>query len=154
MSGTIIAPPDHVSAVIARLRWFADLLALCPDDADGTPRIAGRMKALPGDPARWTGHALIVQDAGGFGPDPDVPRDAPRIDVLAYGSTGLEAARAARLCSGALVPASRRGVAFTAAGCRILDVQRVSGLTAFYDDRLTAHVRAVTYQLLKSEVPV
>ncbi len=152
MSATIAAPPDHVAAIIARLRSFPELLALCADDRDGTKRIGGQMRALPGDPARWTGHALIVQDAGGFGPDPSVPLDTPRIDVLAYGKTGLEASRAARLALGALVPATRVAQAFTAAGCRIIDIRRVSGLLPLYDREIGVHIRAISFEVLKSEV--
>ncbi len=156
MSAPLVASPDHIGAVIARLRSFGDLLAFCPDETRGSKtirRIGGEMQPLA-DPDHWTGHALIVLDAPGGGEDLYVPLSTPHIDVWAYGSTGLEASRAARLALSALVPPSRRGLAFTAANCRIIDVRRVSGFIPIYDTRIAAHARIVTYELLKSEEPV
>lgn len=156
MSAPLIASPDHIGAVIARLRSFPELLALCPDETRGPKtirRIGGAMDPLA-DPDHWTGHALIVRDAPGGGEDLYVPLSTPRIDLWAYGSTGYEASRAARLALAALVPPSRRGLAFTGAHCRIIDVRRLSGFVPLYDARIQAHVRIVTYELLKSEEPV
>jgi hypothetical protein len=154
MSAPLVASPDHVGAVIARLRSFPELLALCPNETSGgktIKRISGEMQAIPGDPEQWTGHALIVIDAPGGSEDDGVPFGMAYVDVLAYGSTGLEASKAARLAGAALVPPSRRGLAFTAAHCRITDVKRVSGFVAVYDDRIRAHTRIATYRLLKCE---
>lgn len=148
--------PDHVAAVVARLRRFTNLTALCPDETVGNRtvrRIAARLQAVP-DQDGWTGHAIVVQDAGGGGADPDTPLDAPRIDCLCYAATGYEAARLARLVVSALVPVGRRGAAFTEAQCRIGDVRQVTGLVPIYDREVRAHVRAVSFELLKKQVPV
>lgn len=157
MSGTpIVALPDHIGAIIARLRSFPECLTLCADETIGGKvirRIGGEMQPLA-NPDRWAGHALIVLDAPGGGEDDGVPFGTAYVDVLAYGSTGLEASKAARLAAAALVPQSRRDLAFTAANCRITDVKRVSGFVPVYDKEVGAHVRVATYRLTKYEVPV
>lgn len=165
MSGTITltaeqVPPDYVAALVARLRRFTNLLTLCADQTytvtgrtKKVKRIAAELQAIP-EAKGWQGHAVVVKDAGGYGPDPAVPFDTPRVDCLCYGSTGLEAAKVARLVVAALDPVSRYGRGFTEVECAVQDVRQVSGLLPLYDKGNRAHVRAVTFEVRYCQVPV
>ena len=149
MSGLVV-PPDHVAAFIARLRSFAEIMTLCPDDADGTKRVGGRMHAVPDD---WKKRAIVVLDAGGFGSDPNVPLDTPRVEVQCHAKQGHEAALVARTVIAALTPPGRVGMLFTEANCRIRDTRRVTGLIPFTDRETRTQVRSVSFEALKDEVP-
>lgn len=127
MSITIEAefiPPDHVAAVIARLRDVSNLLSLCGDETiDGrvSKRIAGNFRPS-GDPR----NAITVLDAGGF--PADMPLARPRVSVYHYAASGYQAAYLARLVQAVLTPLYRQDTWFVAAGCVVTDVQKLTGL--------------------------
>lgn len=149
--------PDHVAAVIARLRRVTDLMALCPDETIGgrtVRRISGALQAVPTQKG-WEKHAIVVQDGVGQAGDLTVPRSRPQVDCVCYAASGYEANRVARLVAAALCPASRRVEAFTEANCRIVDVFWVAGpIAAGYDAENKAHRRVVSFELDKSDLPV
>jgi hypothetical protein len=160
MSALTIAPasirPDHVSAVIARLRRFTALLALCPNDpadADGVRfrRIGHMARPFVEGGAK---HMIVVVDAPSFAPDVFVPRSRPRIDVHCYATRGHEAARLAYLVLGALCP-SWQGQPFTEVNCRVIDVFPLfSNPLPLYDRDLHLDDRLLSFELDKSEIPV
>jgi hypothetical protein len=158
--------PDHVAAVVARLRRFTNVTDLCPDETvavtkrDGTAgtmllkRVSANMEAVTLLQA-WTGHAVVVNPSGGLGDDPYVPLGRPRFDCLCYGTNGYEAARLARVVASVLVPVGRRGSAFTEAQCRLSDVQQVSDIINLGIDRENqAHRRVVSFEATKKLIPV
>lgn len=148
-------PPDHVAALVARLRRFAAIMALCPDETVGgrtVKRVAARLQAIPGADG-WAGHAVVVQDAGGLGPDRCEPFDTPRVACLCYGSTGYEAMTVARTVVAALDPVDRTaGHGFTEAGCAVVDVWQVGGIAPTYDRENKAHVRVATFLVRKCQI--
>lgn len=161
MSGLIIAPasirPDHVAAVIARLRQFDALLARCPDDppAGSPPRVIKRIggKARPFVRGAAT-RMIVVREAPSFAPDLAVPRSRPRVDVLCYATQEHEAASLAYQVLAALCP-GWHGAPFTAANCRIVDVYPVtSGPVPGHDREIGQPFRALSFELDKSELPV
>lgn len=140
-------PPDHVAAVIARLRLVTNIMALCGDVTVGGKtykRVSGNFRPV-GEPK----HGIAVLDAGGL--PADMPLARPNVSILHYGGSGLEAAKLARLVQATLVPLSRQDTWFVAADCVVTDVQRASG---FVPVPLTGpladagwHCRAVDYVL-------
>jgi hypothetical protein len=156
MSALVIAP-DHVAALVARLRTSSDVMALCPNETVGgrtVRRVAARMRPVE-EPEDWGHAAAIVREAGGTGDDDGPPIEVARVDVLCYAATEARAAAAARTVDAFLQPLDRRTPrGFTAAGCRVAGIKRVSGLIPVYDRDLRLHVRAMTYELLKGLIPV
>lgn len=162
-------PPSIVAALIARLRRFTNITALCGDEVvdvrqrAGTPgsmtvrRISTKLEANVKGRA-WTGHALVVNGAGGGGADPWVPIAGPNIDVLCYGVSREEAERLERLVVAALEPTDHRDNGFVEGDCAVADVHRVTGPLAFFDRDNQAHVRALSFEvqhwLIPAEVAV
>lgn len=149
--------PDHIAAVVARLRRFTNVMDLCPDEVIGErtiKRVSANLAAITAQ-RLWTGHAVVVVPAGGDGDDPSVPLARVRFDAICYGTTGYEAARLARIVSSALTPLSRRGSAFTQAECRLSDVLRLTEPLDLGQDRENqAHRRAVSFEATKKLTPV
>jgi hypothetical protein len=147
--------PDHVAAVIARLRQFSDLLALCPDDPpDAKGKVVKRIgkKASPFVKDGAT-HMIAVNGAPSPQPDLYVPRSRPVVDIHCYATQGHEAARLAYLVLAALCP-DWRGQAFTAANCRIIDVFPLTAAPIeIFDRDLKLDDRVLSFELDKSEVP-
>lgn len=152
MSITIDAefiPPDHVAAVVARLRQFTNIMSLCGDiTVNGAVR-----KRVSGEfhPTEKPRHWITVLDAGGF--PAEMPLDRPRVSIYHYASSGVEAARLSRLVQAALTPLYRQDTFFVAADCVVTDVQRATGLIPLtMQPPLTAwHCRVVDYLLLVNQ---
>lgn len=148
-------PPDHIAAIVARLRRFTPIMALCPDEGTGrglVKRVSARLQVVTPPSEDWQGHAIVVAEAGGLGPDLCEPFDTPRVYCHCYGSTGLEAAKVARTVIAALEPVARRGYGFTEAGCAITDVHQVGGVAPRFDAENRAHVRTATFLVRKCQI--
>jgi hypothetical protein len=140
-------PPDHVGAVIARLRQVTNLLALCPDEAIGSKtvrRIGGAFR--PGGAAK---HQIAVLDAGGLGGE--MPLDRPRVSVYCYATEGHEATALARLVAAALVPLDRQETQFAAVGCLVTNVTKVTGYLPLPVATEGWHCRVTDYLLLVNQ---
>lgn len=141
----VAAMPDVVSAIVARLRSFSEILALVTT-ADGytatantaqkaRPRISGRVQSFwqlgtwPADPTQSKDlYALMVSGPiGSPGDDRDGAIYATRVDLHFYASNPIEAMAFWRQVHPILCP--RRGTAerFVANGCRFLTVESEGG---------------------------
>jgi hypothetical protein len=152
-------PPDHIGAIIARLRRVTNLMALCPDQTYTSPdgprtvkRISGELAAIP-EGKDWKKRAVVVLDAGGPGAEYGVPFATSRVDCLCYAATGLKAAEVANLVIAALEPVERHGFGFVEANCAVTDVHQISGVTRLYDRENKQHVRAVSFEVRYAQVP-
>jgi hypothetical protein len=142
-------PPDHVSAVIARLRDVTNILALCGDitvKGKTVRRIGGEFHPTE-EPRNW----LTVTDAGGF--PAEMPLARPRVSIYHYAASGVQAAALARLVQAALVPLDRQDTLFVAAGCVVTDVQRAGGVIPLPlpPELRDWHCRVVDYLLLVNQ---
>lgn len=148
------ALPDWKGALISRLRALSDVTALCP-----ATRIVG---TLPGATVGKNAEAAamptfaiaVVKVPGGFGAEPTLPLRRPRLDLFCYGASGYEAMRLWRTVQAALEPPSRQGIAFTAAGCRVLDITCVSDPAEAVDPQTQWPFVQASYVLTINEVAV
>ncbi|HSV29705.1 MAG TPA: DUF3168 domain-containing protein [Candidatus Omnitrophota bacterium] len=87
--------PDVVLAAVTYLQADAGVAALAGARVFGAEVPALEAKSMPRQ-------ALVVRYAGGMGPRDDVPIQAPRLDVWAYGATPGEASALYLAAHGAL----------------------------------------------------
>ncbi|MGN6811226.1 MAG: hypothetical protein ACTHMP_10145, partial [Thermomicrobiales bacterium] len=146
--------PDWKGALISRLRSLSDVTALCP-----ASRIVGTLpgavvgkdaeaKAMP------TYAIAVVKVPGGFGAEPTLPLRRPRLDLFCYGANPLAAMNLWRTVQAALEPPTRQGIAFTVAGCRVLDITCVADPAEAVDPETNWPFVQASYVLLVNEVAV
>ncbi len=118
----VVALPDAVGAVLAQLRSFSELTALC---GSGSPRISAA-KQDAWDPMPRT--AILVAQAGGPGEWADVDRMNIRIRLTCYGATPLAASALWRMADACFCPSRSSGLSrgFTRASCRVEDVANLT----------------------------
>lgn len=97
---------DIISAVVALLKDDAGVAALAGADVHGVEMPADAVRRMPIN-------AIVVQPSGGapMTEESDVPLDAQRIDIMAYGATPQAANALRRAAAGALTRTKRRVVA-------------------------------------------
>lgn len=99
-------------------------------------------------------NAIIVEDAGGFGPVGDLPHSQQRVSIKCYGKNPLLAERIAALARLILMPVQRHLMGFTAASTRVLSVESVVGGQAQIDPPTGTPYRLLTASLRLSDVAV
>lgn len=143
----VAALPDAISALLARLRSFAEITALVTTDAGYTaeatdvqkarPRISGRVQSFwqlgrwPADPLQPKGsYALVV--SGPIGApldDRDVAIYGLRTDLHFYASSPIQAMAFWRQVHPTLCPRFGTPERFVLNGCRFLTVDAEGGPT-------------------------
>lgn len=139
-----MAVPDYIGAMIVRLRADTNVTALCPAE-----RITAQRKNVP---AKSSG--VVLSKSGGAGSDPDVPLMWLRVDVKCYGANELAAVNIWRTVHHALEPATRHGIAYTAAGCRVMDTHLEAGPVELVDPDDDSPFVFAPYRVLINEVAV
>jgi hypothetical protein len=156
----VVALPDMLGALIARLRSFPEVRAFVETAAGyvpGTPpdRRRPRVSAELQDTWAMPTYATLLNWAGGPPGDQHLRVHRTRVDTRWYGPTSHDAKRLWRTGHAALCPGLRASSAFDAAGCRVADVEQETGPLATRDpDAGNAHVVIVPYVVTWSGVPL
>ena len=135
----VVALPDILGALVARLRSFSEITALTSTAAGyvnpaGNP--ATRVSAQRGDNWKMPTHAVVLRLAGGPADDMAVRFKRTRVDVECFGPNAFEAARLWRTVDPALLWGASGLNGFRQAGCRVDSVEREGGPNLVTDDSL------------------
>lgn len=145
----VVAEPDFIGAVIARLRSISEVTALT------STRISGQTQVDWFPDKTVARHAIVVRRAGGTD-EPDIDHFLPRVDVRCYGATEYEAGRLARIVKPALCPTRHSGnrTGFTQGDCRVLDVAYEAGPISLPEPETGWWTVTGSYRFRISEIPV
>jgi hypothetical protein len=140
---TVVARPDVLGAIVARLRSFSEITALVATaagatDSRTTPRVSGEKQNWWKMPT----HAIWLNRTGGpiVGSDYLLGWWTQRLDVTCYGSSKYEATRLMELVLPALCPMQgERDGSFVQAGVRISDVFPESDIISDIEDDTKWH---------------
>lgn len=153
----LVIPPDHISAVIERLRSFSELQALTSsaagwsDGRTGQARISGERHLDWKMPTQ----SIIVQSGGGF--EDSLDDIVASVDLRCYGSTGVNAAQVYRNAYAAMCPPAPSGISrgFKLVNCMVRDIELSAGPFALIEPNQPSwHLRLATFRVRFSAVPV
>lgn len=158
----IVALPDVIGAIVARLRSFPEITALVGSapgyTAAATTAEKSRPRVSPTLQSFWAmpTYAIVVQGPVGrpAADDPDFGIHATRCDLHIYGPNPYSAMALWRIVEPALCPLPPTSRSFVQAGVRFGDVAREGGPTALVEPQTLFPKVVATYVFLTSGVAV
>jgi hypothetical protein len=146
---TIVAAPDILGAVNARLRSFSEITALV--GTSPRPRVSA---VLQKDWVMPT-FAILLRPVGGPAPDYWVQIQQTRIDVRCYGPKPHEAMKLWRTVHACLCqPAVSGRVSFRLAHCIVYNVTQEAGPISIIEPETKWPFTTAPYVFMWSEVPL